>query len=429
MKYVQSYFLFVLFLLTPSLPLKSQDFWEQLYFPDSTAIYCIAVNDQENIFVGAAYDGVSGGVYRSMDTAQTWELVLDLGEFSINSIAIDENGYVYAASSSTEYQSGLYRSTNNGQNWENIEPDIGVYGNILDIKLKGDTIFVSIWSNTAVLLRSTDNGVSWEISFQSDNSNEYVSDVAISSIGDIYLSLMCFFPSMGGIYKSEDGGETWEYAGLINHQIYSVEFNSNDDLFIGVWSDFINATGGLYAIYNGSDTIEELLFGPSVTEMVINSDDDIYFADVPGGIIRSQDNGQTFEYVNEGLSGEVGRMSIDNQGFIYLASMYSSSRLAKSIDPTITGLETEPLIYLSHNFRIIPNPAKYYINLMIPNEFVSSKSCTLLIYNISGILIYCENLMSWENKFQMDISNFMPGIYSLKVFNENSSMTAKFIKK
>jgi photosystem II stability/assembly factor-like uncharacterized protein len=406
--------------------LYSQDFWEQLYFPDSTAIYCIAVNDQGNIFVGAANDGVSGGVYRSIDSAQTWELVLDLGEFSIRSVVINENGDIYAGSRLTENQSALFRSNDNGQTWETIVPDIGVYGNVINILPKGDTIFVSIWSNSAVLIRSIDNGEHWEIVFQSDNSSEYVSDIDISSIGDIFISLMCFFPNMGGIYKSEDGGENWEYAGLINHQVYSVEFNSNDDLFIGVWSDFIYATGGLYAIYNGSDTIEDLLFGPSVNEMVINSDDDIYFADVPGGVIRSLDNGQTFEYVNEGLSGTIGIMSIDSQGFIYLASN-SSNKLAKSIDPTITGIEAEPLISGSDYFHVFPNPASDRLTI-IYKETTSHKYAEIKIFNALGIEVKQTFVSQNGKEILFDTSTLESGVYFVVMKVEGIDVaTGKFL--
>jgi len=408
MKYLKSSILFLVILLSPVLSLKSQDFWEQLYFPDSTAIYCIAVNDQGNIFVGAANDGVSGGLYRSIDTAQTWELVLDLGEFSVQSIAINENGYIYIG------RTGFYNfmvSQDDGENWDALE--LPSNGNVVSIQCIGiDTVFAGLAvSNGALLLRSSDHGQSWDSVFTTiGHPSEYVSDIAVSSAGEIYISLMCFFSNMGGIYRSENGGDTWEYAGLINHQVYSVEFNSNDDLFIGVWSDFIYATGGLYTIYNGSDTVEELLFGPSVTEMVINSDDDIYFADVPSGIIRSQDNGQTFEYVNEGLSGTIGRMSIDNQGFIYLSSIYSSNKLAKSIDPTITGIETEPLINYSYYFQVFPNPASDRLTIIFKENF-NHKNEEIIIFNTLGIEVKQVPVSQNVKEIVVDVSKLEAGLY------------------
>lgn len=427
MRFLNSYLFLTFLLLFPLLSLNSQDFWEQLYFPDSTAIRCIAVNDQGDIFVGAANDGVSGGVYRSTDTAQTWELVLDLGEFAVHSIAINENGYIYVGIT------GFYNfmvSQDCGENWNELI--IPSNGNVSSIQCIGsDTVLTGLAvSNGALLIRSIDGGQNWDSVFMTTgHPGEYISDISVSSSGNIYFSMMCFFPEMGGIYKSENGGDNWDYVGLLNHQVNSLEFNSNDDLFIGVWSDFVYTTGGLYALYNGSDSVEELLSGPTVNEMVINSDDDIYFADVPAGIIRSEDNGQTFEYVNEGLSGTTGRMSIDSQGFIYLASLYSSNRLAKSINPTITGIETKPLTASGYSIKIVPNPATDYFTLILPEGLKSSKNCTIYIYNVSGSLLFQERTILNGNSFQQDISKLPDGVYFIKILNENSVMTSKFLKK
>lgn len=425
MKYLKLNILFILILLIPILSLKSQDFWEQLYFPDSTAIYCIAVNDQGNIFIGAGNDGVSGGLYRSIDTAQSWELVLDLDEFSVPRIAINESGDLYVG------RTGFYNfmvSQDNGNNWEVIElPSTANVTKILCIGI--DTVFVSLGeSYGALLLRTVDSGQTWVSVFTTiEHTSEYVSDIAVSNSGDIYISLMCYFANMGGVYKSEDWGDTWEYVGLINHQVWSLEFNSNDDLFIGVWSDFIYATGGLYVLYNGADEIEELLFGPTVADMVINSDDDIYFADVPGGILRSLDNGQTFEYVNEGFSGTTGRMSIDSQGFIYLASIYSSNRLAKSIDPTITGIETEPVTRYSYNIKVFPNPAYERLTIIF-KEIINHNNTDIIIFNTLGIEVKQVPVSQNVKETFVDTSNLEAGLYFVVMNIEgNEVATGKFL--
>jgi hypothetical protein len=183
----------------------------------------------------------------------------------------------------------------------------------------------------------------------------------------------------------------------------------------------------LYALYNGSDSVEELLFGPSVTEMVINSDDDIYFADVPGGIIRSQHNGQTFEYVNEGLAGEIGRMSIDSQGFIYLASLYSSNKLAKSIDPTITGIESESLTSSSYYFQIFPNPASERLTIIFIENF-NHKNADLIIFNNLGIEVERIPVSQNVKELVVDVSNLKVGLYFVEMKAEGIEVaTEKFL--
>ncbi|MBI9036271.1 MAG: hypothetical protein JEZ03_17560 [Bacteroidales bacterium] len=53
----------------------SQEFWEQLYFPDSTHIRDLVTNSQGDLLIAAGTTNVIGGVYRSVDNAQTWEVM------------------------------------------------------------------------------------------------------------------------------------------------------------------------------------------------------------------------------------------------------------------------------------------------------------------------------------------------------------------
>lgn len=85
----------VLLLFSCTLTPFGQDFWEQLSIPDSIEIMCFTTNNQGHHFIGAKNDGNPGGVYRSVDNAQTWELVLDAGTFTVQTIAINEDGYIY----------------------------------------------------------------------------------------------------------------------------------------------------------------------------------------------------------------------------------------------------------------------------------------------------------------------------------------------
>lgn len=74
---------------------QAQDFWEQLYFPDSVSIRCMTTNAQGHIFVGVGNSNEPNGVYRSTDNAQTWEFIYNNNGFDVLSMDIDENGYIY----------------------------------------------------------------------------------------------------------------------------------------------------------------------------------------------------------------------------------------------------------------------------------------------------------------------------------------------
>lgn len=423
MKNLRTYALFFILFLNFISPLYAQDFWKTLPFPDSTDIRCIAVNSTEDIFVGTGSDGGTGGVFRSQDEGQTWEFVLNIGSVGVLSLAINSEGTIYAGTNSGQ---NIWVSYNNGQNWEQIV--MPYTENVVKIYCKGpDTLYVSQWAGGALLLRSPDGGLNWETIYSSQNNSEYVSDIAISSVGDIYISLMCYILNQGGVYKSTDNGMSWEYVGLFNNQVMSVEFNSNDDLFITTWSDAVNGSGGLFALYHGASEVVPLFYGPSFADMVINSNDDIYCANVPGGIIRSKDNGQTFEYVNEGLVAG-GILAIDNLEFIYAASFYGGNTLARTIDPTYVSIINHPYPIENREVIILPNPVKEVLHAEIPLPKKYNGQCKLVITDLTGRIIMGKSAEVRDNNLEFNVGSLKPGIYILMIDFENKYYETKFIK-
>jgi len=404
----------------------SQDFWEQLPFPYEVSIMCIATNDQGDIFVGAGYDVDNGGVYRSLDDGQTWELVLDMYSGAVLSIDINEQGTIYAGTNRGE--TPLFVSFNNGSDWEElILPSTDNVVKILCIST--DTVYVSQWiAGGAFLLRSADSGATWDTIYTSDHVSEYVSDIAISSSGVIYISLDGFFFEMGGVYRSADNGQTWECAGLFNYQVMALGFNQNDDLLIGVWAGFYNINGGLYVIYNGENEIHDLYPGPAVWDLVINSDNDIYFAiDGFAGVIRTLDMGQSFEFVNEGLQSGSGKFAIDNQNYIYTANNYGGHIIDRTIEPTVTSV----ISYPDSGFikiGLTPNPAndKLWVGINEPGNMKGTGN--LIIRDLAG-RIYKKETFIIENKYlETDISGLATGMYILTARIGNGYFSSKFIK-
>lgn len=422
------FFILVLQFLVTSFSF-SQDFWEQLYFPDTTHVKCIAVNASSYIFVGAGGNGLSGGVYRSEDNGNTWEL-LGLENRSIASIAINFNGDIYAGSSQSSNLEGLYRSSNNGETWESILPDIGVYGSIVTILPLGDTIFVSLWmSSGAKLIRSVDNGQNWELVFSSDNSTEYVTDIVKTSEGELYIGLKAYAEFMGGIYKSDDGGDNWEFNGLFNFQVTALAFNSYDDIFAATPGGFNDTLlPGLYVLRNGDDEWEELITGPSAEDIVVNTENHIYFSSSwPNGVARSVDDGETYEFVNEGLpEAPMEELIIDNLGYLYVSTWFSSNFLARSINPTVSVPDIT-LITIRDPWVLYPNPANNILN--VKRRFLNEKMeiSKINIYNSNGRLNETfDSPFGFENQL-IDLSGLASGLYFVEIISNKTKYITKII--
>ncbi len=117
--------------------------------------------------------------------------------------------------------------------------------------------------------------------------------IDISPEGDIYLGMNGFdYP--GGIYRSTDNAQTWEYLGLDEKPIYAIEVCSNGDIIAGVFSGIFksNDNGNTwYEIYYSSGNINNILSLPN-GYVFAGGVDNLH------GIIRSMDFGETWDTVH-----------------------------------------------------------------------------------------------------------------------------------
>jgi photosystem II stability/assembly factor-like uncharacterized protein len=197
----------------------------------------IAVHpDFENIIYAGAADG---GVFRSSDGGATWVARFDAQpNLSIGALAVhpDDVNTVYVgtgeanAAGDTYAGDGVWKSTNGGLTWQHLGlEDTHMIGRIAIDPVDPDRIFVAamgaLYSTNPErgLYRSTDGGGSWELVLFVNDSTGVV-DVAVNpqDPGVIYAAAWERIrrPSDrraggfgSGIYKSVDGGDSWTLLG------------------------------------------------------------------------------------------------------------------------------------------------------------------------------------------------------------------------
>jgi hypothetical protein len=115
----------------------------------------------------------------------------------------------------------------------------------------------------------------------------------IGSNGDIYLGMWGFsYP--GGIYRSTDNTQTWQYLGLEEKPIYAIEVCSNGDILAGVYH-------GMYKSSDNGQNWYEVYFEVENVTNIISLSNGYVFAGGTGnlhGIIRSTDFGETWDTVH-----------------------------------------------------------------------------------------------------------------------------------
>jgi len=252
--------------------------------------------------------------------------------------------------------------------WREIGP--GTYGGrISDIEVDPsdhNTIFVS--PSTGGIFKTTDNGLTWRAVFDKAGTTLSIGDIAISEsnpdimwAGSGEASGEQSPSSIGdGIYKSTDGGESWENMGLKESRHFSkvvIHPENPDILFAGAtgsrWGE--NDERGVFRTKDGGESWEKVLFingNTGISDVVMHPGGKRIFASAweqrrsawahvrmgPGsGLYRSDNGGDSWTKVTDGLPQDnIGRIALaiapSNPDVMYACLEHDSLGLFRSDD-------------------------------------------------------------------------------------------------
>ena len=287
-------------LLCISLSLFSQEKKEiklENYFGDLSArqigpaVMSGRISDMENhptdpmiIYAGSA----GGGVWKSNDAGTTFYPIFDDHAQSIGAVELDPNdpdNTIYVGTgepwprNSVSIGDGLYKSNDGGNNWKKIGLENSErIANIIVNPENSNEIYVAVlgalWSdsNERGIYKSNDGGETWENILFLNNSTG-CADLAMdpSNPKILYASMWEFrrtawsFNSGGdnsALYKSTDGGENWSKihngfpAGNLGRLAIGVSKSSPNTLYTVIESEK-NEDKGLYKSTDGGENWEQ----------------------------------------------------------------------------------------------------------------------------------------------------------------------------
>jgi photosystem II stability/assembly factor-like uncharacterized protein len=198
----------------------------------STAVTGVA--DQPHLF----YMGTTGGgVWRTEDAGEHWSPLTD-GQIGVGSIgAIDvadsDPNVIYAGTGSACIRGnvstgrGVWKSTDRGKTWRFVGlPEAGAIGDIVVHPTNPDLVYVAALGHPfgknpeRGVFRSRDGGTTWEkVLFLSDSTGAVSLAMNPANPREIYAGMwraerkpwtLISGAREGGIYKTTDGGDHWE---------------------------------------------------------------------------------------------------------------------------------------------------------------------------------------------------------------------------
>ncbi len=382
--------------------------WEQIPVSDSIKIRSIYFHDADS------YLGTENGVYYSNDQFETIEhiglenqIVLTLLVTSNNELLTSSTGLVYK-----------YLGNGEWQNLSSIQSSV-----ICMYESDNGDLYIGSWG---YIHKSTDQGNTWNIVFESYNM-EGINDIYEGDNGLLFAGSTSLVGTghPGGLYRSDDNGETWVLVSLEYHFISSIVSNSQNELFVGTQGHW--QTGGglvLKSLDSLGMTWVEKFNDNLIADMCINEFNTLFIGckreGYNGGVFCSFDNGDSWEDLSGNLPNRyISEIGVNSLNLVYIL-MYASHNLYMLTD-TITSTSTLPSI----NISVYPNPTSDYIIIENPINIINKVTLTNL-YGQVELLIRPESTQN--NEIIIDFRDFDKGIYIVTVESENFSESTKIIK-
>ena len=215
--------------------------WENIsdgYFGGSIGSIAVSKSDPNVIYIGGGEKTVRGnvssgyGIWKSVDAGKTWVASGLPKSRHIPRIAIHplDHNIVYAGVMGNIYkptqERGIYKSTDGGKTWRKTLFS-NEYSGVVDLIMDPTNpriLYASTWrvqrtpyslssgGEGSALWKSTDSGETWtEISTKKGFPEGVLGiiGVTVSPVDNQRVWAMVENKDKGGLYRSEDGGETW----------------------------------------------------------------------------------------------------------------------------------------------------------------------------------------------------------------------------
>ncbi len=267
---------------------------------DDLVLDCIVVDpkNSKHLVVGAwAVDHPDGGIFISNDGGMSWLNQAEMRGQSIRSLAASPSDPNILVAGSLQ---GVFRSKDGGQRWSRISPrdsaEIHEVESVAIDPVDPNVIYAGTWH---LPWKTTDGGEHW------DNIKDGIIDDSdvFSIIVDPVQPKIVYASACSGIYKSENAGLHFDKVQGIPNEARRTRVLMQDPSHRGVV--FAGTTEGLFRSENAGKT----WISKTGTDVVVNdvaidpgNSQRVLIAIDHGGVMASDDGGDTFHPANGGFS-------------------------------------------------------------------------------------------------------------------------------
>jgi photosystem II stability/assembly factor-like uncharacterized protein len=376
---------------------KTEDYgnsWENIsdgYFASpSIGAIRVAPSNPKKVYVGTGSDGLRSniiagkGMYRSDDAGKTWKTIglEKTGHIGAVEVHPENPELLYVAAIGNAFEPnperGIYRSKNGGEAWEQVLFLSDTVG-FADLELAPDdpnTLYAAAWraerkpwtiisgGEAGGIYKSVDGGDTWKQVMSS-------AGMASKLIGKIDLAVSADDPSRvyalveapegeGGLYRSDDKGETWKLVSafdpLLDRPFYYCNVDANP---LNADAVYVNTTQFWYSSKAGDGWKRMRTPHGDNHDMWINPQDSLLWIQAnDGGVNVTLDGGNSWSTQNNQPTAELYQVEVDTRTpyWLYAGQQDNSTIAVPSTQPynaaagpmafweAVGGCETGPAV-------------------------------------------------------------------------------------
>ena len=306
--------------------------------------------------IDTVYVASQRGVYRSVDSCQTWQCI-GFEDTSIDWVYLSEDNELYASICSN---TPIFKW--DGNSW-NLLGHASFSAPRSFLKSSDGTLYLGDDRGIRI---SFDGGVTWWTYWENPNQGvTYVNGLIELGDGTLFACLYNAHTYHIGVMRSTDHGYSWEPVGLDRNYFITFAKSHEGILYAGCSGLNVDSVGVFRTIDNG-DSWEMLNGDYHVYSIALDKNDNIYIAHASNlqGFERSSDGGYSFENIGAGTGAEYRGsnlhllpdgylISYEYDGSVFFGKMfrsresvYTSFELDVAVEPSDGGVSVGSGTYL-----------------------------------------------------------------------------------
>ena len=299
------------------------DSWEALPFPLQlrAVLHALVIHPRiPNLYFAgiSAERAGAAGMWRSADGGTTWQPVPAFDGLEVRSIAVFRGNALLMA---TGTDTGLFKTTDGGLTWTRISPaDNRELQPVVSVAFDPKDPNVLYAGTPHLPWKTVDGGESWQSVYLGMIDDSDIFSVVV----DRNRPQRVFTGACSGIYRSFDGGARWAKPSQSREASARTYILAQDPQYENVL--FAGTTHGMIRSPDGGVTWKTI--APYTTRSIafdLARLGRIFIATDQAGILRTDDNGETWQPANRGFCNRrLTPLAIDGAGAVYTSGSLDS---------------------------------------------------------------------------------------------------------